>query len=108
MKLPSGTLFLFEKKLLASNSELRRNSIALPCQPFVPERYTTLRIDPWLRPNSAGGFAPITLNSEIASTDGNAETPPAPLTVGCDAATPSTSVSSMRTRAPFTEYRMSS
>src|SRR5690242_12364865 len=108
LKLPSGTLFLFEKKLLASNSELRRNSIALPWKPFVPERYTTLSMDPWLRPYSAGGLAPMTLNSAIDSTDGKAETPPAPLAVGCDAATPSTRVSSTRTRAPLTEYCMSS
>ena len=60
----------FEKKLLASNFSLRKNSKRLPWNAFVPDLIVALMIAPAERPNSALKLFVFTLNSSTASTDG--------------------------------------
>ena len=65
------------KNVLASSSELRRNSNTVPCNWFVPAFVCTLTTAPAARPNSGEKLAVETLNSWMASITGAITTPPA-------------------------------
>ena len=58
------------KKFRAFSLWLRRNSQAVACRSLVPERVTTLKIDPALRPYSAVKLLLSTLTSRSASGGG--------------------------------------
>ena len=59
-----------------------------------------------VRPYSAGTFAPMTLNSWMASTEGNTVMPVKPLVEGWVAVRPSTRMSMVALRVPYTDHCM--